>query len=296
MNVLSLFDGIACGRLACKRAGLPVQDYYASEINRYAMEIAYRNWPYITQVGDVRLLESTYFHNRATIDLLMAGSPCQGFSYAGNQLNFEDPRSELFFEFVRLKNELFPKWWLLENVVMKQEWQDIISEELGVWPILIDSAYYSAQRRKRLYWTNIPIGPYEIEETWKKLRLRDALLSCGPDWSKNKGLYEPLKLSEKELAYMDRTVADGRTHWVFHHHSHWMARKSACVVANWRKGVPYNVLIDADMIRKFHPIEAERLQTLPDNYTYGLSKTRRYEVIGNGWTVDVIAHILRGIT
>jgi len=300
MRVLSLFDGIACGRLACQRAGLQVDKYYASEINEYAMQVARRYWSPVVKgasvhhIGDVRQVAGSDFFE--SIDLLLAGSPCQGFSKVGTQLNFHDPRSELFFEFLRIKTELQPEWWLLENVVMKKEWQDVISEYLGVQPVMIDSAYFSAQRRKRLYWTNIPIAPHEDERQKYKLRLWDVLLSCELFHEDREGEYEPLRLSEKELAYMDRKVADGRTHWDFAHHSHWKDRKSACVVANWRKGVPYNVLIDVDMIRKFHPIEAERLQTLPDHYTEGLSRTRRYEVIGNGWTVDVVAHILKGIT
>ena len=301
MIVLSLFDGIACGRLACQRAGLPVDRYYASEIDKYAMRVARQNHSDVIQCGDVKNIAATDFFK--PVDLLMAGSPCQGFSYAGTHLNFHDERSALFFEFVRLKNELNPEWWLLENVVMKHEWQDIISDYVGADPFEINSAYFSAQHRKRLYWTNIPIAPYATKENYNRHKLPDILLSLedepwdGKDWTFNeKNLYGELRLSDKELAYMNRKVKDGRTHWDFKHFSKWHNEKSACVVANWRKGVPYNVLIDIDYVRKFHPIEAERLQTLPDNYTKGLSRTRRYEVIGNGWTVDVIAHILRGIS
>lgn len=165
MNVLSLFDGISCGRVALERAGIKVNKYYASEIDKYAIQIAQKNYPDTIQLGDVCDINNNGFiysknGNKKIcyddIDLLIGGSPCQGFSFAGKQLNFSDPRSALFFEFVRLLKELKPKYFLLENVRMKQEFQDIISEHLGVKPIAINSNLVSAQNRYRLYWTNIP--------------------------------------------------------------------------------------------------------------------------------------------
>jgi len=151
MNVLSLFDGISCGQVALHRAGIEVDKYYASEIEKYAIQITQKNYPNTIQLGDV-----TQIKGIKDIDLLIGGSPCQGFSKAGKQLNFVDPRSRLFFEYVRILNEVKPKYFLLENVIMKQEYQDIISKYLGVEPIEINSALVTAQNRKRLYWTNIP--------------------------------------------------------------------------------------------------------------------------------------------
>jgi len=232
------------------------------------------------------------------IDLLLGGSPCQGFSFAGKQLNFFDPRSKLFFDFVKALEALKPKYFLLENVKMKKEYEDIITQHLGVKPIEINSALVSAQNRKRLYWTNIP-GVTQPED--KGIMLKDIVLFEGksPTLRTAAGggnipsfVKADLIHSEKALEYMDRTVKDGRTHWDFMHHSDIRNPKSSAVVANFFKGVPYNVFKDWDCIRKFHPIECERLQTLPDGYTDGLSDTQRYKCIGNGWTVDVIAHIL----
>jgi DNA (cytosine-5)-methyltransferase 3A len=258
LTVLSLFDGIAGARLALQRAGLPLAAYYASEVSKYAMKVAKHNWnDEVRQIGDVRLLSDCCFG----IDLLIGGSPCQGFSKVGTQLNFLDPRSELFFEFVRLKELVRPKWWLLENVVMKQEWEDVISSHLGTRPYLIDSSYFSAQSRPRHYWTNIPY----TSVMWDKNPYYEHLLEDILIYDIDK--IEPFMLSNKELAYMDRKTKDGRNHWDFHHHSHIDNDKSACVVANWKRGVPYNVLVEEFWARKFLPIEAERLQTYPDNYT-----------------------------
>ena len=164
MNVLSLFDGSACTRVALDRLRIPVTRYYASEVDKYAIKVAMKNYPDIVQVGDVCNLHTEkgiwWSSKRGIdpikIDLLVGGSPCQGFSFAGKQLNFDDPRSKLFWEYVRLLKELKPKYFLLENVRMKQEYQDVISDALGVKPIAINSRLLSAQNRQRLYWTNIP--------------------------------------------------------------------------------------------------------------------------------------------
>jgi len=153
MNVLSLFDGMSCGQIALNRVGIKYENYYASEVDKDAIKVTQHNYPNTIQVGDVTKLVSDTLPK---IDLLIGGSPCQGFSFAGKQLNFEDPRSKLFFEFVRLKNELNPKYFLLENVRMKKSSEDVITEYLGVQPIMINSHLVSSQHRRRLYWTNIP--------------------------------------------------------------------------------------------------------------------------------------------
>lgn len=153
MNVLSLFDGMSCGQIALKKLDIQVDNYFASEIDKYAIKVTMHNFPNTIQIGDVTKVKA---ENLPKIDLLIGGSPCQGFSFAGKGLNFEDPRSKLFFEFVRLLKECNPEYFFLENVKMKKEYQDVISSYLGVEPILINSALVSAQNRKRLYWTNIP--------------------------------------------------------------------------------------------------------------------------------------------
>ena len=176
MNVLSLFDGMSCGQQALERAGIKVDNYFASEIDKYAIQIAEKNYPNTKHLGDVTQISKFWTtHKFPKIDLLIGGSPCQSFSYAGNQLAFDDPRGKLFFEYVKIKDLLKPKYFLLENVRMKQEYVDIISEYLGVEPIEINSALVSAQNRKRLYWTNIPNVTQPAD---KKILLKDVL-ECG---------------------------------------------------------------------------------------------------------------------
>lgn len=153
MNVLSLFDGISCGQIALNRANIKYDNYFASEIDQYAIFITQKNYPNTIQLGDVQNIKGK---DLPKIDLLIGGSPCQGFSFAGKGLNFEDPRSKLFFEFVRLVEECSPTYFLLENVVMGKRYLNIISSYLLATPIKINSALLSAQNRERLYWTNIP--------------------------------------------------------------------------------------------------------------------------------------------
>lgn len=154
INIVSLFDGIATGYYSAEKAGLKINNYYAYEVDKHAIQVALKNYPQIKQCGSV--IDADFKQYAGQIDLLIGGSPCQGFSYAGKQLNFEDPRSKLFFEYVRALKEIKPKYFLLENVKMKKEYEEKISEILGVQPIEINSALVSAQNRKRLYWTNIP--------------------------------------------------------------------------------------------------------------------------------------------
>jgi len=323
MNIISLFDGISCGQVALNRIGIHINKYYASEIDKYSIAITKYNFPNTIHIGNINNVNGKDYPD---IDLLLGGSPCQGFSNAGRGLNFNDPRSSLFFEYIRILKECKPKWFLLENVKMKKEWADIITEYMGVEPIEINSSLVSAQNRVRYYWTNIPINPI-ID---KNIMLKDIILSDASEpvlhniyggfkeneprtfWDKSPtlrtsaggGHIPSLILTEKALQYMDRQVKDGRTHWDFKHHSDIKNNKSQCVTANFYKGIPYNVLVDKKCIRYFHPIECERLQTLQDNYTqFGnfedvvkeISNTQRYKSIGNGWTVDVVAEILKGI-
>ena len=276
MNVLSLFDGISCGRLALERAGIPVTNYYASEIDKYALQIANKNYPANIQLGDVLNIKGSTLPK---IDLLIGGSPCQGFSISGKRLNFDDPRSKLFFEFVRLLKECKPKWFLLENVKMKKEWQDIISEHLGVQPIEINSALVSAQNRKRLYWTNIP----GIEQPCDKgILLKDILLD------KNDPLLEIEVPTQARLNYISRRASKG---WVKQIYNTVNTEKAACLTAVCYKTMKEYVYKDIHGYRFLDCIELERLQTLPDRYTEGVSKSQRRKALGNAWTVDVVAHI-----
>ena len=263
MNIISCFDGMAVGLVALKSLGIAPDKYYASEIDQHAIKIALKNHPEIIQIGDITGLN--YFSKDAdyNIKLLMGGSPCQGFSVIGKQLNFADPRSKLLFEYVRIKNEARPEYFLLENVWMKQEWQDIISELLSVQPIEINSSLVSGQRRKRLYWTNI------------------------------EGITMP---EDENITIYDCLEFEGAH--VVHNHFEYQEKgnKSMCIDANYFKGKDNHgqrsLIKNGDTVRKLTPIECERLQTLPDNYTAGVSDTQRYKMLGNGWTMKVIAHIL----
>ncbi|MCG8670246.1 MAG: DNA cytosine methyltransferase [Pseudomonadales bacterium] len=277
IKVVSLFDGKACGLQALKEQGIRVAEYHAFENDKYAMQIANKNHPEIIQHGEVTFM--TDFSQFKDVDLLLAGSPCQGFSYAGKQLAFNDPRSQLFFEFVRAKKDIKPKSFLLENVKMQQKFTDTITNYVGVPPILINSALVSAQNRVRNYWCN-----WKVEQPEDKgIYLKNILQSDNEaDFS---------FLSKKALEYMNKEVRGGRNHWDFMHHSDSAKEKSSTVVSNFFKGAPYNVLIHQGKIRRFTPVECERLQGLPDNYTGGVSNTQRYKMLGNGWNVPTIKHI-----
>ncbi len=374
MRVLSLFDGISCGRAALDRLNAKVDKYYASEVDKYAIEVASSNWDDVEHVGDVTTWKEWNI-DWSTIDLILAGSPCQGFSFAGKQLAFNDPRSRLFFVFVEILNHVRtvnPKVkFLLENVRMKQEFQDIISDMVGTQPVAINSALLSAQNRYRLYWCNWNVS----HPNDKGLLLKD-IIHENVDYH----------LSEKGVAYM----LAGNKKWGqagncrLENYTMYSDSKSFCITSNIHKGVPYNCfyqklneyivpfndtlsMLDKEVeegkmgyfrkdpqanrvyyinekdvtsggdsgggaakmgqylfgttkpdkkkvndgrkfytltnkdkqgvlvegyIRKLTPVECERLQTLPDNYTAGISDSQRYKCLGNGWTVDVIVHIL----
>jgi len=290
MKVLSLFDGISCGRVALERAGINVEKYYSSEIEQRPIEISQKNYPDIIRLGDVTKITKEMVRD---IDLIMGGSPCQSFSNAGNRKGF-DGKSGLFWEFVRLVDDLKPRYFLLENVKMKQEWQDIISNALGVKPIEINSSLVSGQNRKRLFWTNIP----NIEQPEDKGILLTDILEEEVD--------EKYYLNESQIKTINRNfgskgktinIDDGLIEKITYPsriNKKPLNIKSPTLVAAMGMGggnVP--VIVKNGRIRKFTEIECERLQTLPDNYTDGVCSTARYKAIGNGWTVDVIAHILK---
>lgn len=350
MNVLSLFDGMSCGQIALNRAGVKYDRYFASEIDKYAIKVAKANYPRTIHVGDVTQIGRPSSDN---IDLLMGGSPCQGFSVAGKQLDFDDPRSKLFFEFVRLKDELKPKYFLMENVPMKQESQDIITRYLGVKPVTINSSLFSAQNRKRLYWTNIP---FDIPTDDKGIILQDVLEDgianeamtnqngkshCitarynGAVWWNSiqrkqrtmvqvgeadnikgfdsiKRIYSPNgkapTLTTMQGGHREPKVAIGRIvnrrldeHGVRKDNQLDLPFTNQLEVSDKDKSnclttfTKDNVLVEGMQWRKLTPVECERLQTVPDNYTNHVSNSQRYKMLGNGWTVDVIAHIMKGV-
>ena len=373
MNVLSLFDGMSCGRIALDKAGIPVTNYFASEIDKYAIQVAKANYPDTIHIGDVQQVMWPETFEGIKIDLLLGGSPCQGFSMAGKRLNFDDPRSKLFFEYVRILKECKPKYFLLENVRMKQESQDIISEYLGVQPVAINSSLLSAQNRYRLYWTNIPFdtpqdlgiklqdileddfitdrekshcldanyfkggGMSNLRVYFDKSRRqivfsKDGLCHVGDADIKghgyNKRVYHPEgkspslcaasggnlepKVMVNPASIVGRRLQDGVRKdddksipitqcLEVHEHD-----KSRCL-STISKDTLISILSQGryedaytkemrPLWRKLTPLECERLQTVPDGYTKHVSNSQRYKMLGNGWTVDVVAHILKGVT
>jgi len=288
MNVLSLFDGMSCGQIALDQLGIKVDNYFASEIDSYAIQIAMKNYPNTKQLGDVTKIKYSVHYK---IDLLIGGSPCQGFSVAGKKLNFDDDRSKLFFEFVRVLEDVKPTYFLLENVRMKQEWQDIVTELLGVKPININSSLVSPQNRNRLYWTNIP----NIEQPKDKgLDVKDFLLENVDSkyYMSDKATILIQNSLNKRGEYLDK----------FNIISSWQRNytisdsKCSAVTAAMGMGGGHVPMITELPYRKLTPIEIERMQTVPDDYTNGVSDTQRYKMLGNGWTVGVIKHIFRGMS
>lgn len=346
MKVLSLFDGISCGQLALQRANIEVEKYYASEIDEHAIKVTMKNFPNTIQLGDINNFESW---NLPKIDMIIGGSPCQGFSFAGKQLNFNDERSKLFFKFVDCLKKFKPKYFLLENVCMKKEYEQAITNIMQIEPIMINSALVSAQNRKRLYWTNIlnVTQPTDKGIYWGDIR------EHGVEWS-------PMYYSDKAMEWIGRHGTKNGKKLKIHDDNEKMQmieashckkyssqrffgiidgpaqivgrrlnenghredynknikatqclevramQKVNCITTVLKDTVisplpigrypdVYNQLEEGKHYRYITPLEAERCQTLPDNYTDGISNTQKYKAIGNGWTVDVIAHILSHI-
>ncbi len=380
MNVLSLFDGMSCGQIALDQLGVKVDNYYASEIDKYAIKVTQKNYPNTKQIGSVTEVKGK---DLPKIDLIICGSPCQGFSFAGKQLNFNDPRSALFFQFVRLLRECKPKYFLLENVRMKKEYQEIISEYLGVEPMMINSALVSAQNSVRLYWTNIAgieqpkdkgivlkniledvvndeynagqhlldgyKGGDQLNPNYKSQantihRDKTATLCAGTHGYSNGYVERPCELKEfnqDSTCHHAATATDIKGNELIKRVYAKTGKSptlNACTGGNrepkvlcgrivGRKINPNtgkrddynpdlkaeqrleprldeksgtlttvqkdNVVITHPTYRKLTPLECERLQTVPDGYTAGVSNTQRYKLLGNGFTVDVIKHILQ---
>jgi len=388
MKVLSLFDGMSCGQIALNRLGIKVDTYYASEIDKYAMEITQKNFPETIQIGDVCAVRGEDYQD---VDLILAGSPCQGFSFAGKQLAFDDPRSALFFQFIRLLKEIKPKYFLLENVKMKKEYLQIISEQVsacypeipfGIEPIFINSSLVSAQSRQRYYWTNIPNitqpeergmvlrdileedpGENPVKDTarnqrhyknldekslcmtatmykgagnngmtlvpiragawrgrsldesgknvkWKETKpkqmletRKDEKSNAVSTFTKDNVVvhsYREVRTEEAKQARRENRQKTGQDHTPFR--SKELQPREDGKVGTVTPGLnnDHRISLTRDDTqevywRKLTPLECERLQTVPDNYTEGVSNTQRYKMLGNGWTVEVICHILKNM-
>lgn len=360
MNILSVFDGISCAQIALNRNNIKYNNYYASEIDKNAIKVTQTNYPNTIQLGDISKIKG---ENLSKIDILLGGSPCQGFSFAGKQLNFDDLRSKLFFEYIRLLKETNPKYFLLENVKMKQEYQDIISNILNVKPIKINSSLVSAQNRARLYWTNIPnvSAPQD-----KNILLKDIIEQdydgiwvwprggnpggvqnyngkspsiTTSSWQYNFLIYKKENIDITKSNCIGYLNKDGQGNRVYdiNGKSNTLCSNSSGISGNGNgNGLILQDITGAGLrgrkinekwvqiptlnkdnksntitaqfhgktdfayingkVRKFTPIECERLQTVPENYTSSISNNQRYKCLGNAWTVDVICHILSFIS
>lgn len=337
MNALSLFDGMSCGQIALNNLEYPYGKYYASEIDTHAIAVTQHNFPGTIQLGDVTKWRE-WDIDWGSIGLILAGSPCQGFSFAGKQLAFDDPRSALFFEFVNILNhirEFNPDVkFLLENVRMKKEFEDIITYYVGVEPLMINSNLLSAQNRVRFYWTNIEDVTIPDD---KGILLEDVVHETLGD-ADDEELDRYKVPFDRSLQILDKEVARGKVGYfrsdsqanrVYYIHGKAVtlcgsagggAAKMGqylfgCItpdrVNKRQNGQRFNtgekfytltaqdrhgVLVDG-YIRKLTPEECERLQTVPAMYTVapGVSETQRYRMLGNGWTVDIISHILKNL-
>lgn len=320
--VLSLFDGMSCGRVALERAGVAIYKYYASEIDEHAIKVSQSNWADIARMGDV-LGWRMWNIDWSTVDLLLAGSPCQGFSYAGKQLAFDDEKSKLFFVFVDILEHIRsvnPKVkFLLENVKMKNLYTDTISATLNTLPRRINSKVFSAQNRERDYWFNWDCGdtpiPREtvimdiIEGRPNKLKVMDNIpnMRLYDDVSNQEmKLTKDLQMSPKFIGGVSKgiRIKDGKflsRNFMYGYRVYDVCGKATTLTASPKGGVGGHTGLygfeqeGCVFARCLSPIECERLQTLPDNYTKDATNSQRYKMIGNGWTVDVIAHILLGI-
>lgn len=295
VNVLSLFDGIACGKLALERAGITINKYYASEIKPTALKLINIKQPDIIQLGDVKNIKAS---DLPKIDLLIGGSPCQDFSVANNERKgLEGEKSSLFYEYLRLLKEVNPTYFLLENVSMAPDQEAIITNLLGVHPIVIDSLRVTGAHRKRLYWTNIP----NVQQPkYKEIYFQDILDSGWTDRKKARCLLagdsRPMKTPVKMFR---RYLVNGFTNVVFKDEKHYWDCFNH-YTENYgggkkRKGIPAEqIKCDSDVydgLRYINKEESARLQTVPEDYIDCLEEKEALDVLGDGWTVDVVAHI-----
>jgi len=341
MKILSCFDGISCARVALERVGIPVKAYYASEVDKYAIQIAQKNYPDTVQLGNVKDIDCTggklHFGMgrlaETDIDLMIGGSPCQDLSIAKkDRKGLDGERSGLFWEYVRILKEVKPKYFILENVnSMPKEAKQIITETLGVEPIMINAALVSAQNRKRLFWTNIP-NVTQPED--KGILLKDILENyVGDEYVINPKMMNYKGSNKKSVTITATSYKEppkvirigqigkgGQSGGVYSPGAKSVglsalgggrgAKTGLYAVALRNRGEGKkpevgggkanamttvqtdNMVMENSIIRKLTPIECERLQSLPDNYTEGVSNSQRYKMLGNAFNVDVVSHIL----
>jgi DNA (cytosine-5)-methyltransferase 3A len=302
MNVLSLFDGISCARVALDRAKIEVNCYLSSEIEKNAIKISEKNYPDITRVGSVVGLEI-----EGQIDLLIGGSPCTDLSIAKkDRKGLEGEHSSLFWEYVRIKKECNPTYFILENVAsMPKADRDIITREMGVEPVMFNASLVSAQSRKRLFWTNIPFTLPDDKgillkdilqpdgEVDERMVMKGKSFSLGATYSNTNtteaGVEYSVKKKQRTMVKVGHIgKSNGQGNRVYDPEG-----KSVTLSANGGGcGAKTGLYETGDRIRKLTPIECERLQGLPDNYTEGVAITHRYKCLGNAFNVDVVAHIL----
>jgi len=292
---VSVFDGISCGALAIKRAGIPIDKYIAYEINSDAINISKKNHPEIQHRGDVTVADFSEFKG---FDLLIGGSPCQSLSSSNVWLGDGEygvegnGKSSLFWEYVRALKEIQPKYFLFENVAsMRKRDRDIITQQLGVEPVKVDSQLFSPQKRNRLYWTNIPFE--QVLERQTNITMKDILEPDVPD---------KYYVCPGTLKYITTPVKNG---WVSGKMEMDLEIGRPITASCWKihRADTDNYITShrtpegRSNVRRLTPLECERIQTLPDNYTLidGIKDKARYEAIGNGWTVDVITHIFKGL-
>ena len=290
MNVLSLFDGMSCGMIALDRLGIEVTNYFASEIDKAAIKVSKHNWgDKITHIGDVTkisyengVLCTEVGDFEVEIDLIIGGSPCQSISNLGDGSGL-DGKSGLFYKYLELKNAVVgrnPKAkFLLENVVGNKKAIQEISKEMGVQGVLFNSNLLSAQNRARYYWTNIT---FDLPSD-QGILLKDILEEGVPE---------------------DSILTPGRARWIASEKGKQCIEKryavvnpvkANCLTARSDGSWNSNYVTREGQLTRLTPIEYERLQTVPDNYTASVRNSERYKMLGNGWTVDVIAHILKGL-
>jgi DNA (cytosine-5)-methyltransferase 3A len=295
MNVLSLFDGMSCGQIALNKLGIKYDNYFASEIDKYAIQVTQNNYPNTKQVGSITEVKGD---DLPKIDLLIGGSPCQSFSRSGDGSGF-DGSSKLFWEFIRVLKEAKEKntniYFLLENVIMKKEWENIITEALGVEPIHIDSKLVSAQKRQRLYWTNIP-NVTKPED--KNILLKDIITEEHEDIND----YELIIKQEDKDFYIKNGTKKGylianegdSINLEFPNSKTRRGRVGIGKTNTLNTSCNYGVIYNNRLVR-LNITELERLQTVPDGYSASAPINQRKRMLGNGWTVDVIAHIFKNI-
>jgi DNA-cytosine methyltransferase len=301
MRVLSLFDGMSCGQIALNRCGIEYESYFASEIEEPAIKVTMSNYPNTIQLGDVRNIDVSTLPQ---IDLLIGGSPCQSFSFAGKQKGmstkdnveiltlehylelkeqgFEfEGQSYLFWEYMRILKSAKPKYFLLENVKMSNKWKTILTNAIGVEPILINSSLVSAQNRERLYWTNIPNVTQPQD---RGIMLSDILLDTAPSAYniKDERVQTLMKFVKEDYQVINKTptLTTELAHSTGKNFYPKVLKELYCILGHYRR---------------LTPLECERLQTVPDNYSVCVNDTNRFRMLGNGWTVDVISHIFSHI-